>query len=95
MITARDLRLVLGERTILDGVSFSVARGESVATLVRMSVAELEQVAAILEPLPPDRWQRQGRHPELGAMSIEFLAQRAAEHAVEHARQVADTARLL
>jgi hypothetical protein len=72
-----------------------LARGESAASLVRMSVAELEQLAAILEPLPPDRWQRQGRHPELGPMSIELLAQRAAEHTVEHARQIADTARLL
>jgi ABC-type multidrug transport system ATPase subunit len=31
MIEARDLRLVLGGRTVLDGVSFTVERGESVA----------------------------------------------------------------
>ncbi|HEY7141688.1 MAG TPA: DinB family protein [Methylomirabilota bacterium] len=70
-------------------------RGESVDEIVRMIVREHEQMAALLEGLPDDRWARQGRHPELGPISIEFLARRAAEHAVEHTQQIADTARAL
>ena len=70
-------------------------RGESVDDLVRMIVREHEQIAALLDGLPEDRWARQGRHPELGAMSVELLARRAAEHAVEHTQQIAEIARTL
>jgi hypothetical protein len=35
---------------------------------------------------------REGRHPSLGPMSIEFLARRVGEHAEEHAAQIAAAA---
>jgi DinB superfamily len=70
-------------------------RGESVDDLVRMIVREHEQVAGLLDGLPDDRWTRQGRHPQLGAMSIELLAQRVYEHTLEHTQQIAETARAL
>ncbi|HEV8309556.1 MAG TPA: methyltransferase domain-containing protein [Methylomirabilota bacterium] len=60
--------------------------------LVAMIVTEHEQLAGLLRELPDDRWNRVGRHPELGEMSIEFLARRVAEHAEEHARQIRNTA---
>jgi hypothetical protein len=72
-----------------------VARSEPAADLVRMIVAEHEQVADLLGTLPDDRWDRQGRHPELGPMSIAFLARRMGEHTEEHAGQIAETARQL
>jgi len=72
-----------------------LARREPAADLVRMIVAEHEQIAALLGGLLDDRWARQGRHPELGPMSIAFLARRMGEHTEEHTRQIADTARLL
>jgi hypothetical protein len=68
-------------------------RDESPDALVRMIVRELEQIAGLLDGLPDDRWSREGRHPELGPMSVEFLARRVAEHAVEHAQQIAEIAR--
>jgi hypothetical protein len=67
-------------------------RGEALADLGRMIVREHEQIAGLLDGLPDDRWARQGRHPQLGPMSVEFLARRAAEHALEHTRQIAETA---
>jgi len=68
-------------------------RHESVDALVRMIVRELEQIAGLLDGLPDDRWAREGRHPELGPMSVAFLARRVAEHTLEHAGQIADAAR--
>ncbi len=68
-------------------------RGEAVADLLATTVAELEQAARLLSTLPDDRWARHGRHPELGPMSIEFLARRLGEHALEHAEQIAAAAR--
>lgn len=72
-----------------------LARAEPIGDLSQMIVTEQEQIAKLLSHLPDDRWQRQGRHPELGAMSIEFLARRVGEHTAEHARQIADTARMV
>jgi hypothetical protein len=66
----------------------SLARGERVADLVETIVAEHEQIARLLATLPDEEWTRQGRHPELGAMSIAFLARRVGEHAEEHAGQI-------
>ncbi len=45
--------------------------------------------------IPDADWQRAGRHPERGAMSIEFLARWAADHAEDHAAQIAATAERL
>ena len=70
----------------------SLARGERPADLVEMVVAEQQQLARLLATLPDDAWGRQGRHPEMGAMSIAFLARRVAEHAEEHAAQIAAAA---
>jgi len=68
-------------------------RREPIDDIVRMIVREHEQIAALLEGVPDDRWARQGRHPQLGPMSIELLARRTAEHAVEHIQQILEVAR--
>ena len=68
----------------------SLARGEPLAGLVDTIVAEHEQLARLLQTLPEADWARQGRHPSLGVMSIEFLARRVGEHAEEHASQIAE-----
>ena len=68
----------------------SLARGESAQHLLDTIVGEHEQLARLLETLPDADWGRGGRHPLLGPMSIEFLAQRAGEHAEEHAAQITE-----
>jgi hypothetical protein len=70
----------------------SLARGEASEELLDTLVAEHEQLARLLETLPDAAWSRQGRHPSLGVMSIEFLARRVGEHAEEHAAQIAEAA---
>lgn len=67
----------------------SLARGETAAALLETIIGEHEQLARLLTALPDADWARQGRHPVFGAMSIEFLARRIGEHAVEHAAQIA------
>ena len=71
----------------------SLARGEAVGGLLDTIVAEHEQLARLLQALPDADWPRQGRHPSLGVMSIEFLARRVGEHAEEHAAQIAEATR--
>ncbi|HEY7041553.1 MAG TPA: DinB family protein [Methylomirabilota bacterium] len=66
----------------------SLARGESVEYLLATVVGEHEQLARLLEAVPDAEWAREGRHPEFGIMSIEFLARRVGEHAEEHAAQI-------
>jgi len=66
----------------------SLARGESIEYLLDTIVGEHEQLARLLEAVPDAEWAREGRHPQLGVMSIEFLARRVAEHAEEHAAQI-------
>lgn len=68
----------------------SLARSEAVGGLLDTIVAEHEQLARLLQALPDADWSRQGRHPSLGIMSIEFLARRVGEHAEEHAAQIAE-----
>jgi hypothetical protein len=67
----------------------SLARRETVEDLLGTIVGEHDQTARLLTALPDAEWGRQGRHPSLGVMSIEFLARRIGEHAVEHAAQIA------
>lgn len=67
----------------------SLARGETARALLDTIAGEHEQTARLLAALPDADWARQGRHPVLGVVSIEFLARRIGEHAVEHAAQVA------
>jgi hypothetical protein len=71
----------------------SLARGETATDLLATVVAEHEQLARLLDTLPDADWAREGRHPSLGVMSIEFLARRVGEHAEEHASQIAVAAR--
>lgn len=58
-------------------------------------LAEHAQIARLLARLPDADWQRSGRHPERGAMSIESLARWTAEHAEDHAGQITKTAAAL
>ena len=73
----------------------SLRQPEQISDLLQMILAEHEQIAGLLSRLPDGQWQRQGRHPELGPMSIEFLAQRTAEHAEEHTAQIANIVKML
>ncbi len=66
----------------------SLARGETAEALLDTIAGEHEQTARLLAALPDVDWARQGRHPVFGAVSIEFLARRIGEHAVEHAAQI-------
>jgi hypothetical protein len=68
---------------------------EPLGEVLEMIVTEHEQIARLLRALPDADWQRAGRHPERGRMSIELLARWAADHAEDHAGQVATTARHL
>jgi hypothetical protein len=71
----------------------SLARGEAIGDLLDTIVAEHGQLARLLQTLADRDWSRQGRHPSLGVMSIEFLARRVGEHAEEHAAQIAEATR--
>jgi hypothetical protein len=73
----------------------TLERGERARDLLAMTVAEHEQIARLLETVPDEDWTRSGRHPELGVMSIDFLARRVAEHGEEHAGQISEAARRL
>lgn len=66
----------------------SLTRGETASDILAMIVAEHEQLVRLLKVLFDAEWLRQGHHPLLGAMSIEFLARRVGEHAQEHAKQI-------
>jgi DinB superfamily len=66
----------------------SLARGESVEYLLATVIGEHEQLARLLEAVPDADWAREGRHPQFGSMSLEFLARRIGEHAEEHAAQI-------
>ena len=71
----------------------SLARGETAGELLDTVVAEHEQLARLLRTVPDADWAREGRHPSLGGMSLEFLASRVGEHAEEHAAQITEAAR--
>lgn len=71
----------------------SLARGETIEYLLDTIAGEHEQLARLLQGLPDADWSRQGRHPQFGIMSIEFLARRVGEHAEEHANQIAEATR--
>jgi hypothetical protein len=66
----------------------SLARGESAEYLLATVIGEHEQLARLLEAVPDADWAREGRHPQFGVMSLEFLARRIGEHAEEHAAQI-------
>jgi len=68
---------------------------ELLGEVLDMVMDEHKQIARLLKTLPDSEWQRAGRHPEHGSMSVEFLTRWAVEHAEEHAIQIDKTARLL
>jgi hypothetical protein len=70
----------------------ALARNEPIRELAAAVVAEHEQIVRLLGGLPDADWARQGRHPTYGILSIELLARRVAEHAEEHAAQIAAAA---
>lgn len=61
------------------------------AELMEMIETDHKQTVRLLSTLGEQEWQRQGHHPDLGAMSIEFLAQQIARHTAEHTQQVTNT----
>ncbi|MGH7412687.1 MAG: DinB family protein [Candidatus Rokuibacteriota bacterium] len=71
----------------------SLARGETIEYLLETIVGEHQQRARLLEAVPDAEWAREGRHPQFGVMSIEFLARRVGGHAEEHAAQITAAAR--
>ena len=102
MVYGLRLRRLLYEREPVfgdyDEAAFrreDLARYEPLEDLVRMITAEHEQIAWLLDGLPAERWSREGRHPELGVMSVEFLARKVGAHTEEHARQILDAVRAL
>ena len=46
------------------------------------------ELKTLFEDLPHDAWQRTGRHPERGVVTIGGRAQRQAEHPREHFEQI-------
>ena len=68
---------------------------ETLIHLVAAVVTEHDQIARLLAGLPDAEWARQGRHPTYGALSVERLARQVAEHAEEHAAQIAAAAERL
>jgi DinB superfamily len=69
----------------------NLGQPEPIDEVLDMIVSEHEQIARLVRSLPDADWQREGRHPERGSMSIEFLVRWAGEHAEEHAAQIAKT----
>ena len=91
-----ELRQIMGESHVeaaaLGAMDTGETRREPVDELVRMITAEHEQIARLLDGLPADRWERAGRHPERGPMSVASLAGQIGAHTVEHAGQIRDIA---
>ena len=70
-------------------------RSQPVNEVIEMIAAEHRAIGQILTLLSEESWQRSGRHPESGQLTIEFLAKRLADHAEEHIGQIRDTYRIL
>ena len=62
---------------------------DTVDDIVHMISAEHDLIARLLSALPDDAWERSGRSAESVVRTIEFFARRTAEHAEEHAAQIA------
>jgi threonine dehydratase len=57
--------------------------------LLRRVAADLREVRAAVEQLPPEAWQRRGIHPTLGEMPASRIVERfIVEHLEEHADQL-------
>ncbi len=69
--------------------------GESAADIAYLITAEHEMMARLLSSLADADWQKTGSHPEFGTRTLEFFAQRLAEHGEEHVAQIAEIAKSL
>ena len=70
-------------------------RSQPVNEVIDMIMAEHGAISQILSLLSKEAWERSGRHPESGRLSIGFLAKRLADHAEEHIHQIRDTYSIL
>jgi uncharacterized damage-inducible protein DinB len=66
---------------------------DSIVAVRRDLDAAWGSLKALFEDLPDDAWQRTGRHPERGAVTIAGRAQRQAEHPREHFQQIREALR--
>lgn len=69
--------------------------GESASDIAGLIAGEHEMMARLLSTLSDADWQKTGSHPEFGTRTLEFFAQRLAEHGEEHAAQIAAIAKSL
>jgi hypothetical protein len=102
---ARVLRLMAEDRTQLDGyderamVEAAAYATADRAQLERDLADACERLAALLDGLTPEQWERPGRHPVRGDVTVRRRIRRYVEHAPEHFEQMrqaldaADTAR--
>ena len=70
-------------------------KNQPVEEVVEMIAAEHRAISQILSLLSEEAWERSGRHPESGPLSIGFLAKRLADHAEDHLQQIRDTYSIL
>lgn len=61
---------------------------DSIAAVNSDLGAAWRSLNALFESLPDDAWERTGRHPERGVVTIAGRAQRQAEHPREHFQQI-------
>jgi hypothetical protein len=66
-------------------------KSQPIEEVVEMIAAEHRAISQILSLLSEEAWERSGRHPESGQLSIGFLARRLAVHAEDHIQQIRDT----
>jgi heat shock protein HspQ len=70
-------------------------KSQPVEEVVEMIAAEHRAISQILSLLSEEAWERSGRHPESGSLSIGYLANRLADHAEDHIQQIRDTYSIL
>jgi len=64
-------------------------RARPIAELWQQLEGHLGQFKSFLQALPPEAWSREGRHPTLGTMGMERIADRfVVAHLEEHADQL-------
>jgi hypothetical protein len=94
---ARILRLLNEDEPYLPGyderalVTEAAYADADIAALSAEVRAAWERVAVLLEGLPDAGWQRRGRHPVRGDVTVATRAQRQNEHPREHFAQIRET----
>jgi hypothetical protein len=84
------------ERAMVEAAAYATADR---AQLERDLADACERLAALLDGLTPEQWERPGRHPVRGDVTVRRRIRRYVEHAHEHFEQMrqaldaADTAR--